>query len=298
MFSTDFSRISKLVWDNETIVARGSIERYVYSLFCFVWPIFRMVIPALLITSIYQKHNASKFSLFLAFGCLIVPALLLGGDNIAPFIGMFVAMMVIIKFYGRRTYKYLVVAAVCVCVPRGIVINSKIVAMTQWRGATGIAVFAQMLHNYFPGFDNMAVIFELGQENMLSTLFFDMYYAIPFRNTLFGLEGKYIQDLFREYTLTGGQIVPFTGQMAYYLGYGAVFITGFFVILAYKAEYKSKITDNFWQYFVNMYFSFYTAMAICIYSFSIYLSGLINVVLPIWIISKTVKRYSLRKVKE
>lgn len=294
----NFNEISEIRWDNETIVARGSIERYVYSLFCFLWPVFRIIIPSLMISHFYRKYGVRKKGMFCSFLCLILPAILLGGDNIAPFIGIFIGIIVINKLYGKQARKFLTSIGIVAVILLGIVIASKISSMTAWKGATGISVIAQMLHNYFPGFDNMAVMFDMSQNNKLITLFYDLYYAIPFKETLFGLHGEYIQDVFLNYTGTGGQIVPFAGQLYYYFGPLSLVFLVFFVRLAYKMEYKSRQTDNFWLYFIYMYISVSTAMSLSIYSVSIYIRGLVNVVLPAYLIIMLIKKRGRKQLEK
>ena len=240
----------------------------------------------MLIARFYRRYKNSRFGLALSLCCLVLPFLLLSGDNIAPFIGIIVGVIVIHKLYGRRSLFPITIIGTVTAILLFIVMQSKLVLMESWRGATGVALLAQMFHNYVPGFENFAATLELPKDEVFSTLFYDLYYTIPFKNTLFGLEGEYIQDIYEQYTLTGGQIVPFTGQLTYYLGILAIPIVALFVKLAYNLEKKSKETSNFWFYFFYMYFSLFTALSLSIYSVSIYLRGLVNVVLPVYIIMK------------
>lgn len=286
----DFHELAKIRWDDETIVDRESFQRYIYSLFGYLWPVFRTIMPALMISHFYKKYGLQTKGMILSFACLMLPATLLGGDNIAPFIGVLIGVIVIYKLYKEKARKLLFFISILATVLLWFIVESKMELLTTWKGATGVSVFAQMLHNYFPGFDNLAVVFEMSKENKLSTLFYDVYYTIPFKETLFGFKGEYIQDLFLQYTGTDGQIVPFVGQLAYYLGPLSVVVTGLIVQLAFKAEQKSKRSDNFWEYFIFMYLSVYTAISLSIYSVSIYLRGLVNVVLPAYIIIKFVGR--------
>ena len=286
----DFSEIAEIRWDNETIVSRGSIERYIYTLFRFLWPVFRVIMPSLMIAHFYKKYGMRTSGMIRSFLCLCLPAILIGGDNIAPFIGILIAIIVINKLYGKKARSYIIFGGIIAAVMLWIVVASKISLMSNWKGATGIAAVAQMLHNYFPGFDNFAVIFDMDQENKLTTIFFDLYYTLPFKETLFGLHGKYIQDIFTDYTMTGGQIVPFIGQLTYYMGPFSLIFIGVFVRFAYKMEYRSQNNDNFWGYFICMYISVYTAISLSIYSVSIYIRGMINVVLPVYMIIMLVER--------
>lgn len=293
----DFSEIAEIQWDNETIVARGSIDRYVFSLFSFLWPVFRIIVPSLMISHFYKNLGTRTLSILLSCLCLLLPVILLGGDNIAPFIGVFVGIVVINKLYKKKARKYLTLIGLVTVVLLCVVVASKLELMTAWKGATGVSVVAQMFHNYFPGFDNLAATFEMSQEDKIVTLFYDFYYAIPFKETLFGLKGEYIQDVFYNYTRTGGQIVPFVGQLTYYIGPLSLIAMGWFVSLAYKMEQKSNKADNFWLFFIYMYISVYTAMALSFYSFSIYFRGLVEVVLPVFVIIKFVKKSKSRKIR-
>ena len=93
---------------------------------------------------------------------------------------------------------------------------AKISSLSRWRGKwPRVAIIAQFLNAYLPGFDNMAALLSMENVSKLKTLFFDIYYAIPFKNTLFGLKGENLNDLFNIYVDTGGQIISFGSQIAH-----------------------------------------------------------------------------------
>lgn len=280
------NELASIKWDNEIIVPRGSITRYLYSLFIFLWPIVRVILPALCISQVYKKYRYRRIGLLLSLSCLFVPSILLGGDNVAPFFGAFLGILVIYRLYRERSKRAIFIIGVIFGLAFLVIISSKMLSFSAWKGATGIANVAQTINAYFPGFENMAVGFAIPSDEKLKTAFFDLYYAIPFRESLFGLQGKYLADLFAEVSSTGGQIVPWGFQIAYYFSiFMSPIITSFFIKVAYKAEIRSNKSNNFWKYYVNMYTSVFLAIAISVYSFSIFFREYVNIILPLMILS-------------
>lgn len=300
-FITDI-RIEDMVglrWDNDTVVARGSIQRYIYSLFMFLWPIVRFVLPATLIHYNYTKRGTTRRGLILSSFCVFIPFILLGGDNLAPFVAASFALLVIIKLYeekGKRIVKFFMIIGTIALIS---IVIGKLTALTMWRGATGITNIAQLLNAYFPGFDNVALAIKMDEPSKLTTMFYDIYSGIPFAGTIFGLSGQTLNDIFVQTVRTGGQIVPWGCNIGYYFSYlFSPIISGFFIIYILKREQCSRLTSNFWVYFSNMIFSTYTAVSIILYSTQIYIRFIWNVMLPIlvfmWIAgakSKTFNSY-------
>lgn len=272
-------------WDNETIVARGSIQRYIYSLFMFLWPLVRFLLPTVLIHLNYQKRGDSRTSILISSVLLVIPFLLLGGDNLAPFIAALFALIVIVKLYGRSGKRVAIVFGIIGAVIMTGMIIGKLIALTGWRGATGVINLAQMLNSYFPGFDNTAIALGMDGNNKLSTLMLDLSSGIPFIGSFINFSGDTLNDIFIQAANTGGQIVPWGCGIGYYFSYilSPIITSGFVWFLLYKEE-KSNLTTDFWTYYCNMIFSVYSAFSIIIYSTQIYMRFIWNIMIPVLLI--------------
>ncbi len=284
LFITDY-RIDDLVeirWDNETIVARGSIQRYIYSLFMFLWPLVRFLLPAVLIRVNYQKRGTTKIGLLLSTLTLIIPFLLIGGDNLAPFIAAMFAIIVIVKLYGKMGRKIAMFFTIVGSVVFLGMIAGKLEALSSWRGATGITNLAQMLNSYIPGFDNTAIAISMQGDNKFETFLLDIISGIPFIGSFINITGDTLNDLFIVTAKTGGQIVPWGCGIGYYFSYiiSPLFSAAFVWFLLYREEISNK-ADDFWIYYSNMLFVVYSAFSMIIYSTQIYLRFIWNVMIPI-----------------
>lgn len=284
--TADFSELAKIHWDNEMLVERGTGSRYIYSLFMFFWPIVRAVLPAFCIFQIYKKYGTTQKAVVLSMFCLLIPSFFLGGDNIAPFMGAMFGALVIQKLFKNKAKSAIIIIGIVFFALFTVVLISKILLFQSWRGAQGLASFSQILNAYLPGFDNIAVAYSIYNPDKISTLFFDIYYVIPFKETLFGFKGDNLTSLYTVVSSTGGQIIPWGYQLAHYFTMlGSVALTGFFVSIAYKSEIHSKLTENFFDYYTAMYLSVSIPISITIYSFSIFLRSYVNILLPVIIIS-------------
>lgn len=285
LFKTNFSKIAEINYDDETIVARGSYQRYLYSLWNFIWPILRVMISPFCISLFYKKIQNKSLSIFLSSVSLLLSCLFVGGDNISPFICVILGILIIKHLYGKRAnfgLSLLVIAFVTFFI---IVFSSKIYLISNWRGTTGVASFSQTINAYFPWIDNSAITLSLTKQNYFEHLFYDLYYAIPFKETLFGLSGTRLNDLFNETANLSGCITPFSSQISYYLtGVGGIFIIYLLAKIAFKTEKKAMQTGYFWEYFACLYLSFYIVFSLSVYSFSIFIRTIICVYLPIKVI--------------
>ena len=287
--------VAEIRWDNETIVERGTLERYFYSLFSFFWPIVRFFLPAVLIYHNYFKWGKQRKSILLSVLCVFIPFLFMGGDNLAMFLGAIFALIVMDKLYGKRCRKVLGLFVTVGIVGLVIILISKLDALTAWRGATGVTNIAQLLNAYFPGVDNVAACMSIQKGERLNTLFFDIYSGIPFAGTLFGLEGESLNDIYANFLKTGGQIVPWGCNIAYYFSYLlSPLLTGFFLLFVLNMEYKGEKAYGFWSYYMCMLFSTYTAFSVILYSTQIYNRFIWNIIIPVVVIMWLIRKKKLK----
>ena len=218
---------------------------------------------------------------------LLTPFLFIGADSIGPIFADIVAITFIVRVYGKKAKPAVTAGTLIAGAAVIVIVSTKIAAWKSWRGGSGISVIAQMLNAYFPGFENTAIMLCVNDPIKLETLFFDFYNAIPFKETLFGFHGTYLIDLFDKTARVGGQIIPFTANIGHYTGILlSPFLTAFIASKAMQTEYRSKETANYWKAFFLIAVSITNAMSIHMYSFSIYFRSLVNLCLPLLILSE------------
>ena len=256
-----------------------------------------VIIAPLFMSFFYSKISNKNISLVLCAGSAVLPCLFIGADNISPFIGIALGAITIRHLYGRKSNYLIVLFSVVAAILMGIIISSKALEFQSWRGLSGVSLFAQLINQYFPGIENGALTLDLPKGNYFEHLFFDFYYAIPFKETLFSLDGTRLNDIFNSYVKLKGTIIPFNFQLSYYFtGVGGCVIVGSLVRMAYNYEMKANNSVSFWDYYVSMYASFLIASSISIYSFSIFFRNVIGIYLPIKILLFIAKKRHYNKI--
>lgn len=139
---------------------------------------------------------------------------------------------------------------------------------------------------YFPGVCNFSGYFNIGQYDKLETLFYDIYSAIPFRNTLFGISGdKRLVVLYTKENNAVSQIIPCVCQLHYYFWLFAPFVECLFIKGAIKAYSKAtKCYNAYTSYAYVMLFAYFTLTPI-MYNTTIFLTRFLSTVLPLLLFS-------------
>ena len=295
-FQSSLTDSTNLFWDNESIVPRGGLARIIYSLFSFIWPIVRCILPVAALCFLLDRGRG-RGGMYLSMLVLLTPFLFLGADSMGPIFADLLAIIFIVRVYGRRAKPVVTAGALVAGLAVVAIVATKIEGWKAWRGGSGISVIAQILNAYFPGFENTAIMLCVDDPSRLESLFFDFYNAIPFKETIFGFHGTYLVDLFAQAAGVEGQIVPFTANIGHYTGIVlSPFVTAFIADRAMQMERRFKETENYWGAFLCLAVSITSAMAIHMYSFSIYFRSLVNLCLPLMCLTALSRgrRYRIR----
>lgn len=113
---------------------------------------------------------------------------------------------------------------------------------------------------YLPGVTNNAGILNIPSHEKISYLLGDIYYTIPFRNSIFGFNIVDLSNAFNVYNGVNGQILPLLGQSYYYFGFIlAPLLPAVFVIGAIWAYMKANYAKDLFRYsafiMLMLYFS-------------------------------------------
>ena len=154
-------------------------------------------------------------------------------ENGYTFIVVFILVRIIYQLYTK--YRRLLTIIMGISFSIGLLsiylLKSSLLAGT----AASLEVLSIMFQAYLPGICNIASVFNMNNPNKLSTLFFDFYTMIPFRETIFGLTGERLSIVYNIQNGVNAQILPCIGQAYHYLGFVlAPIVPCFFVYIGVK----------------------------------------------------------------
>ncbi len=153
---------------------------------------------------------------------------------------------------------------------------------------------SSLFQAYFPGVCNFGGFFNISNYDKIETLFYDIYFAIPFRNTLFGVLGD--KRLVLYYTIENeavSQIIPCVCQIYYYLWLFAPFIECFYINGAIKAYSKSTRCSNVYTSYAYVILFAYLTLTPIMYNTTIFLTRFLSTILPLLVFSYFLKNKNL-----
>ena len=147
-----------------------------------------------------------------------------------------------------------------------------------------VSEISSFLQAYIPGLSNLTGVFRMSDIPKETTLFYDFYYMIPFRKTLFGIPGDFRSVIFfNNSNGVSSQIIPCIGQCYLYLGILGSFISAFPVWLSYWLSSKINIKLRTVDYII-IYACVYCALTPFLYNYTILGSWLFMSLLPAFIV--------------
>lgn len=283
--------IASIDYTFDEIALRGSAKRVLFSLFTYVLGFIRYVVPAYLIYAIYRKKGDSSKGLILSALVLVLPFLVVGESNIEPFLGLLLNIVLIRRLYPSHS-RHLARAS---WILGGVLVISvfsiKMSMIAQSTGASGFQSVSEALNAYFPGVGNAAATYNIVDANPMKTLFYDFYSIIPFRGSLFGLEGTTLTDLFAQSNGVWGNIVPCISQAMHYLGtFLAPLVPVSVAVLSLVMHEMAESTHEYWRYFYFAFIMVFSALVPTTYNLVTLLAFALEVFLPIWILTRFVSR--------
>lgn len=286
IFSTGEKNLSDSHFDILTV---GSIERIGSTLFVFCFSFARIVIPAYIIVNVARKK--SNVGLRFVVSLLLVAAqFLFIPDAIAA--ALFSALMLLVlimKLYSRYN-KFLISAMVILGVGVTVITFAETVEkMDQWYGFGLKGFLSNWIDNYFTGVVNVANIYNLEFVNRFEILVGTLVQAVPFRSMIlpFAEDWKSIETLYTALPGSGGQIVSTIGSGAFFFTeiFSPIF-SCIFTAVAVKYGEKYQKTQNPWKYIAYLYLAVEVALGIGLYNVPITLIHIVQVGIPLLIISK------------
>jgi oligosaccharide repeat unit polymerase len=273
--------------NTEDLVVRGTLKRALFTLFNVTFSFMQVFLSVYALEKIRNKYGQRFRSIIMSMPIIFIQFLFMTSENMYTFIVIFVLCLVLCKLYPNRIKTILILIGVLVLSAISAIMISKS-SLISSSDQLGWESLSMTLQAYFPGVSNMAGVFNIQNPSKLSTLFYDFYGMIPFRGTLFGLEGE---KLVLVYTKSNGpgassNIIPCIGQAYHYLGFIlAPIIPASFVVASFKTICKLNKTLRIYRYVTILMVLVFTMLTPILYNFAIFGTRYFATILPMYFIS-------------
>jgi len=292
---------SEIVSINTITNSGGGLKRAFLTLYTMSIEIIRIFIPAYFIYILRKKFGENIKGILLSIPFILLQLLLVSNTHARTLMCAFVLMILLTKLYptwSTKLYKVSIISSILFIV---FYFVSKFNSPTSDSFQRGLPEgISRIMNAYFSGQDNIAATFNVIDEQKGLSLFYNLYYSIPFNGSLFGLNGQTFQSLYNNANGTTGQISPLIGEGYYYLG--ALLAPLLSVILVIFAIYyggKAEVEHSLWRYLTYVYLTILLAMSIIMYNMEIFISTLNSLILPMIILSNLAsnKKFTLNPKK-
>lgn len=252
----------------------------------YLMNILRLAIPTVLIIYI-NKRKKSKIRLFFSYISALIPIFFIDGAIAKSLIYVVVLLLIIKDIYPhmgiKQIAKILAIAAIAV-------ILFWIMRFNYSNNANIYEYFSIRFTTYFSGVNIVSGSFNLPRDigMRLHYFLYDFLKAIPFGNTLFGLDSRDdIQIYFNLINGTMGYIPTTIGSGYYYFGillspiYSVIFS-----IMAYIMGEKSNNTVSLIAKSRYLFLAITFAMGVVMYNIPITLIKVFSIGIPLYLIEK------------
>ena len=285
MRESDFTTWTGLTASSLTL---GSLDRALSTLFSMAFSFVRYLLPISIMLTIKNRFGQSWLAVIISSVFIVLQMFFITSTIFESFLCALVLFVALAKCFpykrialinfGIISFAVLVIAYFAF---RFLVKNSNIEAydFASFLSENSIA--------YASGVSNVAGMFNLSSENKWSYLFFDLYGAIPFNNSLFGLTGEKLQAAFNSANgRTDGHIPPTIGACYYYFGPVLAPIGSLvFTLLGIKFGKKASLEKNIWKYSVYVLCAIMMIMGFTSYNIAIVLNYSTTLLIPLIVFS-------------
>ena len=286
----DFTSVTYSASMNEL----GSTKRILQTLFAMVFHFLRIMVPIYVVKLAKTKKARESVIFLIAFVFVFLQFLLITSTFAESIISGLIILIVTAKICPEKGSRLLKFSAVFVCAiviiyfcVRYWVNTTKLNTSYYTKDGNFFSYLSNIINAYFTGVDNVAAVFNVPQNGKLEALFFNVYRAIPFNNSLFGLDGENFQSIYNSANNLTGQIQP-TIASGYYF-FGPIFAPILSVLITWVAltfANKGQKTQYFWEYVAYTFTAISIALGLSMYNDAIVLQWFTTWELPIIILSK------------
>lgn len=261
----------------------GTLTRVTATLFTMVFSWSRYLVSVAFI--IWCRK---RFSDIVAFSLSMIPIVaqmfFITATIMDSIVCSFVLLIVLAKIYPK--YRGIIVK----CAVGALVILVGVYFGFRFITKQASNVWGFLSENaiaYASGIDNVAAMLNVDNESKWSSFFFNIYGAIPFNSTLFGLSGEKLATVFNAANgRVDGHIPPTIGAGYYYYGFLLAPIESIiFSKFSIKFGEKAQKEKNVWKYTVLILTSILCAMEFNAYNLAIVLTYITTLAVPLFFIT-------------
>lgn len=263
----------------------GSLDRIIATLFSMIFTWVRYLLPTAIIIWC-KKHITQKvLGIILSSLTIFAQMFFITATIMESIICAFILFMALGKAYEKYRKQLFGIAIFCfLAIVIGYFVSRFIVRLGS--GGNVWSFISENSNAYVGGVANVAAMINVPKENKWSTFFFNIYGAIPFNSTLFGLSGEKLAVVFNAANgRNDGQIPPTIGACWYY--FSAILApleSAIYTRIAVKFGRKSKEENNIWRYVVYTLITIMMVMGFTAYNSAIVLNYVTTLLIPLLIL--------------
>lgn len=275
----------------------NNMPSILYWIFMDIFDILYMIIPFLIILSIYKNNfsiNIKIFSSLIVVGAFMLVATT---DKFKSIIMAFSLLMILIYLYPiKRRFIFTILFTVGI----GGLFGALVLKSMANNENYGISEFVNTLQLYFSGPFSISVGFEIPDNmNHFQVLINDITSSLAYIKAFFTdsiTTTKLYNIAFYQNEYLYDKIIPMISQSAYYFGVVlSPIISCIVTVAALKIENKLEKRKNLFSRYVLIYTVIYLSVSIITYNLSILISGLTGTILPLYIMTLINKRRDKKK---
>lgn len=262
----------------------GSAERILFTLFSQVFDFARIFVPCWIMYFCRKRVGQKPICLVVALVLCVFQFSMILNENMYVLIVTLIFVLFVMRIYPKYASGikvFLIVGGSAI-----IVIYFTMTMLVVASNSNGLEAVSTMFQEYFPGVSNIACGFNIADPNKIETLFFDVYETIPYHNTVFGLSGVRLNELYNSCNGVKYKITPCLIQGYHYIGFLAPLISCFFVSCALKSQSKVNQAKDMFSYCAYLMLFIFSAMTPICYYPTIFFSRYFGTILPMIIISR------------
>jgi hypothetical protein len=287
MHDTDFTTNT---FNISTQFSSGSLKRAILTLFTMTVEFVRIFVSAYFIIAIKKRYHQSIKGILLSIPFAVIQLLFVSATISQSVICAFLLLLFIAKLYPEKNKIIYTISLLSVVSFVAVYYAIRFNVSTNRYGNNPFEYMSGVFTAYFSSVDNVAAIFNISDTGKWESLFFNLYYSIPFNGTLFGLKGNNLANLYNSANFSYGQIPPSIGAGYYYFGpiLSPIFVS-IMATLSIHYGFKTIHQNDLWKYLTYTLLSIMMAIGLIMYNETIVLSWFTNLILPMLILSRLTK---------
>lgn len=258
-----------------------------YTIFTVIFPITYLSLSLYVISFYAPKKQHYIVPIIVSIG---IPFLFMNNSDAFTLITVFCLGLTALKFKTIPKRMFISMGVVAMLLITIYMFSNVANASFQSDQKTVGEKVSEIMQGYFPGVSNASGIFTMNEHDKWHTLFFDLYVAIPFRQTLFGIQGDdRLVTLFTDDNDASSQVIPCSAQLYYYFGIFGLLLECLFIKFAFSTYKKAERGNNVYVYYARILLFMYLIMTPTVYNTTLFLVRFFITLMPMLLIYKALQ---------